>query len=213
MRISAEHGIAALAQQVLHKLKQQPPLNPFLEGLPPTDAAAAAAKRADDIAAHWRAVEAAVDMLNPEADEEALLARANDVMGPPILPARKYSWQHWDDSLSAVLAGNYKLPDLQADADVLCIIGAPCVPQEDLESAVLAAFGLSRANNRQLPAPAVLPMAVRHERYDGGITADGADRCVALHAALRRLSQLVRELRVPLGLAAQAWGYGEWRGL
>jgi hypothetical protein len=210
MRSSAQHGIAALAQQVLHKLKQQPPLNPFLQGLPPTDAAAAAAKRADDIADHWREAEAALDMLNPEADEEALLAGANDVIGPPILPDRKYSWQYWDDSLSAMLAGKGVYHEVLADARLIGMHN-PHVPQQALETAVLAAFGLSRANNRQLPAPAVLLMAVRHEHYHEGITADGADGCGGLHAALRRLSQLARELRVPLGLAAQAWGYGAWR--
>jgi hypothetical protein len=213
LRSSAEHGIEVLTHQVTHKLQQHQPPNSHHHELPLTDAHA---NEMDALFKEFWGVPAVPEDPPEAAAAAAAAAEASadpqNAQAPAQPPDRRSSWQYWDAALSAILAGNLQqtsqLQDLKADARLLGVY-QPHLPQEELEAAVLAAFGLSRANNRQLPAPAVLLMAVRHEHYHEGITADGADGCGGLHVALRRLSQLARELRVPLGLAAQAWGYGE----
>jgi hypothetical protein len=206
LRSCAQHGIQQLAQQVLHKLQQSTPPDTTLPRLPPTDAAVAAAA-AEAIKAAAAANENAPD--NAQAD--AIDVILNDYLGT-VVPALEpqTSWQYWEDFLEALAAGNCSsITDLQQKAQWLGIFPASDLSQDQLEDAVWAAFGLATATSK---VPAVLLVACRRERHSEAIHADGPDGCAALHAALKRLAELAREMRLPLGLQAQRWGYGE-RGL
>ncbi|KAF6262396.1 hypothetical protein COO60DRAFT_1458588, partial [Scenedesmus sp. NREL 46B-D3] len=191
LRSASRHGIQTLAQQVLHRLQQSTSPCTVLCRLPHTDAATAAA--------------AATEAAALAASRAGVAADEADVPAEPSQPPDpRMSWAHWDAVLSA---GTCSLQDLQEAASWLRMGNHTTLqtyPEDILEAAVRAAFGLRSPAPR---VPAVLLVACSRERCSGGITGDGPDNCAALHAALKQLAGLAREVWLPLGLQAQRWGY------
>lgn len=198
LRSTAQHGIQALAQQVLHELQQRTQLSWLERRLPPTDATDASAAAAAGEAADF------------DTEHGLRPAAGHDAAQHP-----RTSWQFWDDLLSAVALDTCSNEDLLRNA---CWLGTlshvddsqvPLLPQGRLKSSLLSYFGLKTATAR---VPAVLLIACKHERCSERIVADGGpEGCAALHAALKRLAGLAREVWLPLGLQAQSWGYGRRR--
>jgi hypothetical protein len=151
----------------------------------------------------------------------------------PQLPNPRVSWSYWDELQSAIAAETHTEESLREDAAFLGVANAVASSggKDSAAAAVLGAFGLSfnssssnggkgnsssggsgsssSSSSSRRVVPTVLLVACKREQCGTQIIADGPDDCAALHAALKRLSELAREVWVPLGLQAQRWGYGE----
>jgi hypothetical protein len=209
---------------------------PMLWRLPHTNAAAAAAvARIEASMAAAIAAAAALDgpHLLAAAVEAAERADAEDLRHIPgtldafaaawllrnsQLANPRMSWSYWDDLQAAIAAGTHSEASLCEDAAFLGVANsiASTGGKDSVAAAVLGAFGLSvssssssSSSSSRRVVPTVLLVACKREQCGTQIVADGPDNCVELHFALKRLSELAREVWLPLGLQAQRWGYGE----
>jgi hypothetical protein len=222
LRSASQHGIQVLAQQVLHKLKQRwlpssvssrggdlASRRAMLWRLPHTDAAAAA------LEAEAQASAAAAATAAAAAAAAAAFGDPDIPDAPSQPPNPRMSWSYWDELQAAVAEGTRSEESLVEDSvflegrhlDEIISSLISRGGSDSVAAAVLDALGLSEGSSRVVPT--VLLVACKREQWAQQIIGDGPDNCAALHAAVKRLAQLAREVWLPLGLQAQQWGYGE----